>query len=85
MAISLKKGQGVSLKKTENNLSLVTIGLGWDINEKKQGFLGKLFSKEEDYDLDKDYLDVWSSPSFLLLATTDKIIENLTHRLTPLK
>lgn len=52
MAISLKKGQGVSLKKTENNLSLVTMGLGWDINEKKQGFLGKLFSKEEDYDLD---------------------------------
>jgi stress response protein SCP2 len=53
MAVSLKKGQGVSLKKAENDLSLVTIGLGWDINEEKKGFLGGLFGKkEEDYDLD---------------------------------
>ncbi|MDR2164689.1 MAG: TerD family protein [Zoogloeaceae bacterium] len=53
MAISLKKGQGVSLKKNEFDLSLVTIGLGWDIREEKGGFLGKVFGKkEEDYDLD---------------------------------
>ncbi|MDR2164988.1 MAG: TerD family protein [Zoogloeaceae bacterium] len=53
MAVSLKKGQGVSLKKAENDLSLVTIGLGWDINEEKKGLLGGLFGKkEEDYDLD---------------------------------
>lgn len=55
MAVSLKKGQGVSLKKTENDLSLVTIGLGWDVNENKEkgGLLNKIFSKkEEDYDLD---------------------------------
>lgn len=55
MAVSLKKGQGVSLKKSENDLSQVTIGLGWDINEQKHkgGILGGLFGKkEEDYDLD---------------------------------
>lgn len=53
MAISLKKGQGVSLKKSEYDLSMVTIGLGWDINEGKKGLLGSLFGKkEEEYDLD---------------------------------
>jgi len=53
MAVSLGKGQGISLKKTENNLSQVTIGLGWDIQEQKKGFLGGLFGgKNADYDLD---------------------------------
>ncbi|OUL70312.1 TerD family protein [Paraburkholderia hospita] len=53
MAISLKKGQGVSLKKNEYDLATVTIGLGWDINEEKAGFLGGLFGKKtEEYDLD---------------------------------
>lgn len=55
MAISLKKGQGVSLKKSENDLSMVTIGLGWDIHEDKKGFLGGLFAKkteDDEYDLD---------------------------------
>lgn len=53
MAISLKKGQGVSLKKSDFDLSMVTIGLGWDINEEKKGLLGSLFGKkEEEYDLD---------------------------------
>jgi len=54
MAVSLKKGQGISLKKSDNDLSQVTIGLGWDINEeKKGGLLGGLFGKkEEEYDLD---------------------------------
>ncbi|MDR5736216.1 TerD family protein [Caballeronia sp. LZ025] len=53
MAITLKKGQGVSLKKNEYDLSMVTIGLGWDINEPKGGFLGGLFGKKpEEYDLD---------------------------------
>jgi len=36
MAISLKKGQGVSLRKEENDLSQVTIGLGWDCEESSQ-------------------------------------------------
>ncbi|MFA7241572.1 MAG: TerD family protein [Sulfuricellaceae bacterium] len=53
MAISLKKGQGVSLKKNENDLSMVTVGLGWDIREEKKGLLGNIFGKkEEEYDLD---------------------------------
>ena len=53
MAVSLGKGLGISLKKTENNLSQVTIGLGWDIQEQKKGFLGGLFGgKDADYDLD---------------------------------
>lgn len=36
MAISLKKGQGVNLKKSENELSEVTIGLGWDVNDERR-------------------------------------------------
>lgn len=53
MAVSLGKGQGISLKKTENNLSQVTIGLGWDIQEQKKGFLGGLFGGgNAEYDLD---------------------------------
>jgi stress response protein SCP2 len=54
MAVNLKKGQGISLLKKDNDLSEVIIGLGWDIAEKKQGFLGGLFSsnKQEEYDLD---------------------------------
>ncbi len=53
MSVSLSKGQGISLKKNEYDLSSVTIGLGWDINEEKKGFLGGLFGKkEEEYDLD---------------------------------
>lgn len=52
MSVSLKKGQGVSLKKSEYDSSSVTIGLGWDIKEEKKGFLGSLFGKQEEYDLD---------------------------------
>lgn len=37
MTVSLRKGQGVSLRKNEFDLSSVTIGLGWDINEEKKG------------------------------------------------
>ncbi|MFS7253728.1 TerD family protein [Rahnella rivi] len=53
MTVSLSKGQGVSLKKNEHDLSSVTIGLGWDINEEKKGFLaGLLGKKDPEYDLD---------------------------------
>ncbi|AHG20363.1 tellurium resistance protein TerX [Chania multitudinisentens RB-25] len=53
MSVSLRKGQGVSLRKNEYDLSSVTIGLGWDINEEKKGILGGLFGKKEaEYDLD---------------------------------
>ncbi|MFB2538206.1 MULTISPECIES: TerD family protein [unclassified Acinetobacter] len=49
MAVTLAKGQGISLKKSEYDLSKVVIGLGWDM--KKQGFFSKLMGKGE-YDLD---------------------------------
>lgn len=53
MGITLAKGQGLTLEKAENNLSLVTIGLGWDIVEQKKGFLGGLFGGQTaEYDLD---------------------------------
>jgi len=53
MAVSLKKGQGISLRKDEFDLSSVTIGLGWDVVTESKGILKSLFSrKEEDYDLD---------------------------------
>lgn len=54
MGISLKKGEGVSLRKDgEFDLSKVTVGLGWDVAEAKQGLLDKLRGKkEEEYDLD---------------------------------
>jgi len=53
MAVSLKKGQGISLRKEEFDLSSVTIGLGWDVATQSKGLLKSLFSKkEEDYDLD---------------------------------
>lgn len=51
MGISLKKGQGVSLKKESNSLSRLTIGLGWDV-AKPKGLLNKVFGKSDDYDLD---------------------------------
>lgn len=53
MAVSLKKGEGVSLRKEENDLSQITIGLGWDVVQAKSKGLFSMFGKkEEDYDLD---------------------------------
>jgi len=59
MAINLQKGQTIDLRKNDRgesvyDLSQVTIGLGWDVRQKQNGFLGKLFGggKEEEYDLD---------------------------------
>lgn len=54
MAVSLKKGEGVNLRKDgEFDLTTVTVGLGWDVVEQKRGLMGTLFGKkEEDYDLD---------------------------------
>lgn len=45
MTVSLRKGQGVSLRKNEFDLSSVTIGLGWDINEEKKGSPGGILAK----------------------------------------
>ena len=58
MAINLVKGQTIDLRKNDKgetfDLSSVTIGLGWDVKEKNEGFLGKLFGggQEVEYDLD---------------------------------
>ena len=49
MAVSLQKGQKISLsKEAGGNLTKVKLGLGWDVaqaavQDKKGGFLGKLF------------------------------------------
>lgn len=52
MGVSLQKGQGVSLRKEENDLDEIVIGLGWDVAQPK-GLLGALFGKKPaDYDLD---------------------------------
>ena len=62
MAVSLNKGQGVNLRKADNDLSQVTIGLGWDVAEEKVGFLGSLFGKQKvEYDLDAIALLLGSS------------------------
>ncbi len=53
MAINLSKGQTINLNKDEHDLSSITIGLGWKIQQQKPGFLGSLMgAKQEDYDLD---------------------------------
>lgn len=60
MAINLKKGQTIDLRKNEKgenvyDLSTVTIGLGWDVKQKETSFFGKLLGggkEEEEYDLD---------------------------------
>lgn len=68
MAVNLTKGQGVSLRKDQNDLSQVTIGLGWDIAEEKKGLLGSMFKKKEaEYDLD----------AVAFLCGTDGKVKNL--------
>jgi tellurium resistance protein TerD len=53
MAINLSKGQTINLNKDQHDLSTITIGLGWKINQPKGGLLSGLFgAKPEDYDLD---------------------------------
>jgi len=53
MAIRLEKGQTINLEKKVNDLSKVTIGLGWKIREKKKGFFASLFGGDDaEYDLD---------------------------------
>ena len=53
MGVSLQKGQGVSLRKEQNDLDEIVIGLGWDVAQPKRGFLANLVGpKPADYDLD---------------------------------
>lgn len=55
MAINLQKGQTINLVKEQNDLSSVTVGLGWDVKVQKTGLFSSLFGKqqkEDDFDLD---------------------------------
>lgn len=57
MAVSLTKGQKVSLSKEKAGLDKIIIGLGWDAKkEKKGGFLSSLFSTAADIDCDASVL-----------------------------
>jgi tellurium resistance protein TerZ len=52
MAISLQKGQGISLKKNDgSSLTKVFLGTGWDVAQ-SGGFLGKMFGGGDSIDLD---------------------------------
>lgn len=71
--INLSKGSSIDLKKStavnesaENDLSKITIGLGWDV--RKSSGLGNIFksSSTEDYDLD----------ACALLLENNKLISN---------
>ncbi|MDJ0846488.1 TerD family protein [Crocosphaera sp.] len=61
MAINLKKGQRISLKKEAPGLTKVMCGLGWDVAESK-GLFGMF--KGSDFDLDA---------SILCLTNNDKL------------
>lgn len=52
MAISLKKGQRISLSKEAPGLTQIICGLGWDVVEQSGGGLLGVFSKAKDFDLD---------------------------------
>ncbi len=52
MAISLSKGQKVSLKKTSSSLGEIVINLRWNQKPQAQGFFKKLFGGGEGIDLD---------------------------------
>ncbi|MBQ5383806.1 MAG: TerD family protein [Treponema sp.] len=52
MAISLSKGQKVSLTKDKPGLSEVCVGLGWDEVKKSKGFFASLLSTPQDIDCD---------------------------------
>lgn len=53
MAVSLMKGQKISLSKESAGLSVVTVGLGWDEAPQKRGFFAK---KERAVDCDASAL-----------------------------
>ena len=75
MAINLKKGQRISLKKEAPGLTKVMCGLGWDVSESK-GLFG-LF-KGNDFDLDGSVLCLTSRDK--LKSKSDVIyFGNLNH------
>ncbi len=54
MAINLTKGQTIDLRKDNNDLDQITIGLGWKVREKKKKLLGGLFGGKDDAEFDLD-------------------------------
>lgn len=70
MAISLKKGERISLEKLEPQLNRIFLGLGWDVNEAESN---------HDFDLDASVLAL-SKQKKLLVPNKDFVnYENLTH------
>ncbi|MEL7338325.1 MAG: TerD family protein, partial [Planctomycetota bacterium] len=55
MAINLQKGQTINLDKETNDLSSITIGLGWKVKQ-KPGFFARLLGGGDEYDLDASAL-----------------------------
>ena len=58
MAVSLTKGQKVSLSKEKAGLDRIVIGLGWDAKPagEKKGFLSSIFSSTPNIDCDASVL-----------------------------
>ena len=53
MAVSLKKGQKVSLVKSNGKKILkLMVGLGWDAVEQPQGFFNRIFNSKDNIDCD---------------------------------
>lgn len=53
MAVSLQKGQKVSLKKSDGRkLARLMVGLGWDAKEQTGGFFSRLFGSSDNFDCD---------------------------------
>lgn len=55
MAVDLKKGQKISLQKSNGKrLSNLMVGLGWDASEsaQKKGFFSRLFGNSDNFDCD---------------------------------
>ncbi len=77
MAISLKKGQGVSLRKEEHHLDEVVIGLGWDVAEPKSGgFFGALFGNKKTAEYDLDAIAVLLGRDGKMITKNDLVFYN---------
>ncbi|MBO4400627.1 MAG: TerD family protein [Selenomonadaceae bacterium] len=81
MAISLQKGQKVSLTKSDGRkLTKMMVGLGWDPVEEEGGFFKKLFSGRKNFDCDASVFVCKGGK----IASVDDIIYfgNLEHKST---
>lgn len=84
MAVSLQKGQKVSLKKSDGKrLSRLMVGLGWDAKEQKGGFFSRLFGSSDNFDCDASVFVCQGGK----LVDNDDIVYfgNLEHRSKAIK